>query len=580
MKKNNSKAIYFLFLTGLVLILVNLLFGIPQGEGFNPSDDGVILGQSFRLLAGQIPHLDFISIRPAGSALFHALSFFSPLPLEMSARWITLLQYLIYSFLWAWMLVKSMPQNSDSTFWIISMSVLIFVLNQNYYNLFPWTTIDALFFFSLGFFIFWNWKGVRLSKTESWMRFFLIFFFSGYAALCRQSFALPVLVLAFVVFIESLHLKKIRPLVSSLICGLFPYWLYGYILIKNEAFKLFLDQMTGRTELWQTGIVRFGQEFWESPVLILYILLIVSFLLFRFVNSPVLKTKSFMKSINLGVLLLLGTTLILIILVFLRPENLFSYSFIFFWLLLVLLIVKGFLPKQGMILHRLSLWVLFVAWTSSISLGDNAPVFFMGVLAGALILTIMSWMTAGTWLPLKFAIARRAVLLISAFLILGLGIFGQKSSNYRDLDSGKLHFIMELEYPGMGKIRTNPRTYEYMKEIRRIYTGLDQPEGRFVVLPNASLIYPLLNSHNPMPLDWMQGPEFVGQEEDLLKRLSNINKTEGIYLLFDKYNSKWIADSLMSMEFDLEIYPYYPFLQGASIPLDMKSDWFDVRLWK
>src|SRR6185436_6835443 len=40
--------------------------------GFNPTDDGFILAYSRRLLDGQIPHRDFISIRPVGSALLHA----------------------------------------------------------------------------------------------------------------------------------------------------------------------------------------------------------------------------------------------------------------------------------------------------------------------------------------------------------------------------------------------------------------------------------------------------------------------------------------------------------------------------
>jgi len=580
MKKTNSKAVFFLLLTGLVIILVNFLFEIPQGEGFNPSDDGVILGQSFRLLAGQIPHLDFISIRPVGSALFHTLNFLSPLPLEVSARWITLIQYLIYSFLWAWILVKAMPHNSDRIYWIICISVLIFVLNQNHYNLFPWTTIDALFFFSLGFFFYWNRKGERLDKTESWFRFFLIIFFSAYSALCRQSFALPALVLAVAVFLESLRQKKVWSLITATIVGLFPYWLYSCILIKNGAFKLFVDQMSSRTELWQTGIVKYGQEFWESPFLILYILLIGSVLFFRFVNSPILINKRFIRTINWGVLLLLCITLVLIILVFVSPENLFSYSYIFFWLLLILLIAKAMFPNPRIVFHRLSVWVLFIAWTSSISLGDNAPVFSLGILAGVLLMLILLWIPVNTWLIFKFSYVRRGSLLLSTVLIFGLGIYGQRSNNYRDLDAKRLHFIMEQEYPGMGKIRTNPRTYEYLKEIHRIFIDLDQPVGRFVVLPNASLLYPLLNSHNPMPLDWMQGPEFIGQEKDLLERLTELNKMDGIYLLFDKFNSKWMSDSLIPMEFNSDVYPYYPFLQAASIPMDIESDWFEVRVWK
>ena len=79
--------INYFFLTLLLFagtVILYTLMGIIPSEGFNPSDDGVILAQSYRLLQGQIPHLDFISIRPIGSAVFHSIHFISPLPLEIS----------------------------------------------------------------------------------------------------------------------------------------------------------------------------------------------------------------------------------------------------------------------------------------------------------------------------------------------------------------------------------------------------------------------------------------------------------------------------------------------------------------
>ncbi len=42
--------------------------------GYNPTDDGFVLAQSRRILDGQIPHRDFISVRPVASALLHAPS--------------------------------------------------------------------------------------------------------------------------------------------------------------------------------------------------------------------------------------------------------------------------------------------------------------------------------------------------------------------------------------------------------------------------------------------------------------------------------------------------------------------------
>lgn len=39
--------------------------------GFNATDEGWMLAGSRRLLDGEVPHRDFISLRPAGSSLLH-----------------------------------------------------------------------------------------------------------------------------------------------------------------------------------------------------------------------------------------------------------------------------------------------------------------------------------------------------------------------------------------------------------------------------------------------------------------------------------------------------------------------------
>jgi len=41
--------------------------------GFPATDEGFVLAYSRRILAGQVPHRDFIFIRPAGSPIAHLL---------------------------------------------------------------------------------------------------------------------------------------------------------------------------------------------------------------------------------------------------------------------------------------------------------------------------------------------------------------------------------------------------------------------------------------------------------------------------------------------------------------------------
>jgi len=56
-----------LFLAGVPLIA----HGLYSWMGFNPTDDGFTLAYSRRIFDGQIPHLDFIIIRPFLSPILH-----------------------------------------------------------------------------------------------------------------------------------------------------------------------------------------------------------------------------------------------------------------------------------------------------------------------------------------------------------------------------------------------------------------------------------------------------------------------------------------------------------------------------
>ncbi len=73
---------------------------------------------------------------------------------------------------------------------LVSGSVLVmFILNQNHYNLFPWTTIDGLFWFSLALF---SWYKLKISQASKHLRWQILILFAVTCSLvCRQTFALP-----------------------------------------------------------------------------------------------------------------------------------------------------------------------------------------------------------------------------------------------------------------------------------------------------------------------------------------------------------------------------------------------------
>ncbi|MCD6332104.1 MAG: hypothetical protein J7L89_02415, partial [Bacteroidales bacterium] len=229
MKKIRSKS-NFLVWSGLIvaLVLIYGLLNIPGKEGFNPSDDGVVLAQSYRILQGEIPHAGFISIRPVGSAILHLLNFLSPFPLEWSSRWFVLIEYFLYSLFLTLSLKNISGLRSsfkEHPFLLPFLTLAVFVLNQNHYNLFPWTTIDALLWISIASY------GFTL-KPDHRLRGVLVVLGSVLAACSRQTFLLPGVVLSIIWFAGICKRRAWYQLLPALVIGLIPVGVYLGVLIR------------------------------------------------------------------------------------------------------------------------------------------------------------------------------------------------------------------------------------------------------------------------------------------------------------------------------------------------------------
>src|SRR5438094_941331 len=68
--------------------------------GYSPTDDGFVLAWSRRLLLLEIPHRDFISIRPAGSALLHLPELAFGGYAFWVSRWIVWIEFGVIG--WSW----------------------------------------------------------------------------------------------------------------------------------------------------------------------------------------------------------------------------------------------------------------------------------------------------------------------------------------------------------------------------------------------------------------------------------------------------------------------------------------------
>ncbi|MFA6128033.1 MAG: hypothetical protein WC699_12060 [Bacteroidales bacterium] len=582
MKALKNKPVLLLVLAvSMFIIGLYATLGIPSKEGFNPSDDGVILAQSYRMLQGEVPHRDFISIRPAGSAVMHLIHFFSPIPLEISARWMVLIEYLIYSIMITLLLTGSWFKGFrklNYRFLVAGSVVGIFILNQNHYNFFPWTTIDGLFWFSIALYSWFRVKSGLSGKLFIWQ--VLVWLGVSCAVLCRQTFALPgaILVLRMVVWVigQSGQSRQawVRSLLLAAMIGLVPGWIYASVLTYAGAWPDFFQQMTGRTELWETGVVTFIQAFWHSPAPALFGLAVISGLI------KIWSTESGRDSLRIDVFLMLqkylsfGFKIALVFLIFIKPAWLFQISLFFFWMLIldILLIYfhDGVLPRW----IRPAFWILLVAWTSAISLGDNAPIFALGWLAGTAILIQIKDFSNRIYRKIRPFQTIAGVVLLPLLLLSALIV--QTRVNYRDLPAKELTKAGGDIFPGLRGIRLSPAMSDYLGEIRRLYLEAGAPKGRFAVWPNNALIYPLLGSPNPFILDWMQPAEFVGNEKRVMESIRKVLLGEEVIILVEKVNIKWITTGNIPVDSRSADYGYLRMLDSLAIPLNAVSNSFNV----
>ncbi|MCX7624792.1 MAG: hypothetical protein N2Z21_01045, partial [Candidatus Sumerlaeaceae bacterium] len=177
----------WIFLSFPLLAIVCHLIYSPLG--FNPTDDGLQLAFARRVLHGEIPHRDFISVRPALSyyAWAPAVALFGDRVLLLS-RGIVWLQWAAITAAWTWLFARALPKNHLQSAEITAAGIIAFATSVHHFPIMPWHTTDGLMLASLGLMLTCSSRPVR--RSLGW-------FIIGLAPLCKQSFVplVPLLLL-------------------------------------------------------------------------------------------------------------------------------------------------------------------------------------------------------------------------------------------------------------------------------------------------------------------------------------------------------------------------------------------------
>ncbi len=448
--------------------------------GFTLTDDGFVLAQSRRILAGEIPHLDFISIRPAGSAYLHVVD------LLLGGEHTFLVSRLIYWVevaitCWAWLEI-SLARNNFRLNGLGSLpyAMLAFMLSTHAFPPMAWYTVDGVALASLGFLL----SGRR--DRASWIGYGLI----GAAAVCKQNF-LPLVPLA--VLLQG---DARRP--WAWVAGLFVPALYISAMVILGAAHEMSGQLTAVTGLFESGLKPYTNTLWFPAGVGLGAL----------VTSAVRRDRLGAR-MPASAVPWLALGLSWSILVFsARHVNADEFRFIDHDAFLLFGMVGGFtLASLGggaySAVCRATTFVLALGWCSGISQGYLTPAHVCGPLVTSLTLGLVGlFEQSSRERALRVGIVSAAVAVV---LVAPQWWSARRDHIHEEGTAPTLTHDLGGVLPGGSGIRTDDSTYSMLADLR---LNVDRLKGgRYAILVDGPGWWACAAQRNPLPADWPEAME-------------------------------------------------------------------------
>ena len=528
------------FISGIVFIL--LIPAIAQilysSLGLNPTDDGFILAGSRRILDGQIPHLDFISIRPAGSHILHVPFVFLGGDYTIwISRYFVLLQYA--SIAWAWTIIIS---NSFKNFFNITyklaFALIAFYFSVHAFPIMAWHSVDSLFFASIGIMMC-----HKQSNSIKMIGYFLI----GMTALFRQNFFLliPITLIIF----KDWRVKR--------------YW---YIACLPLAFYIGYMALNGALSdfILQLSTYTFGSSVRRGILAYFFDRGLPWGILMGYFAIQIIYGKfSFWSTSNytiwyrkFGILMLFSIPFISIVLLYFKGWFYATIpSFAIFGGVLGATIGLISIEKEITKLTRCGILILTVAWSVSISIGYNTP----ALATGPLVLFLIACGISASYSQRDIKSTSKSLHLQSSFshlnsqnyitilLVLLLLIttiaFNNARINhiYREATAPQLIYDLGEVLPGAKMIKTNQNTYDFFKDLNVAEDYANRAGKEYVIIPDVPVNWIKSSQSNPLSVDWPQNLE-LGNKNMVDRAKGDLEKNRGrIIIIIQKYEAYSLA---------------------------------------
>ena len=504
--------------------------------GFNPSDQGFVLALSWRVLNGEIPHVDVISPRPLGSAYLHLIDFAVPAPLFLASGFVTDVEIIVATIACAALVTRVSPLRWGPLLTLLVAAAA--VVNLHTFPMMAWHTIDGIALTAVGW-----WLVDAGLRSGSAGRRRTGLFLLGFAVMVKQSFmfAVPVGVLLLLFHPAEDWRGNLRSgrwwrrTVVDLLClGGFPLIYVGLVTAAGGLVPM-IEQVTGGTGAWGNGLY----EFWLAGDLVVgdvrrHILMVAA--------CVVLAAALWLLRRPLGAaavwvrLLPLAGAAVVTVYALAQTHLAFpgSWATKLLWLLIAVIVLDA-------VVHRHLPWrpllIVLLGFMASLSWGYSYP----GLLAGTLVLTTLLLLASAApeidlggrrWIVPRALVG--VVALAGACLML---VTEHDRAPVIDLPRDQLTVSLGSATPAMQGIRTNPSTALYVNQIGECLRQF--PAAEVAVLPDSPFAYPAFELENPFPLDWPLAPELVGDApQRMLDTVDRLNR-DGDYLVLFATQGTW-----------------------------------------
>lgn len=516
-------------------------------DGFNPTDPGFILAGSWRIAHGQVPHLDLISARPLGSAVFHLIDLALPGPLLLASGAFMVLEMAVAAIALTAFVTRRSPLSWGLG--LVGATIAATLVNLHTFPATAWHTVDGVLFTALG----WHTLDVGL-RAGGRRRRLAGLALVGCATLVKQSFA-PAALVALVIswsWSPGGYGRPRRPSprraaadLAALLATPIAYTLW---VAAAGGLGEMLRQVLGGQGVWGRRLLvdvwtRLGGQPGAAWPLAAYAALLAALAALawhgRRAGGLGRAPSGGLARLALGLRLVAALAVLAQVALGRLTLN-GEWGSVLAWMLAGAIALAAVERRRP---HRRALAVLALGWMVSLSWGYDTPDLVGGSLALTTLVVLLPagirWPAPGAR-PLARALAGLAAGALAVAAASALFASARAAHTYRELPPARLSKDAGAIEPSMRGIRVGARTYAYLSQVRSCLAS--HPARQVAVLPDNAGLYPVFGLSDPFPIDWMTRMELVGDARARVLSAAAALDRRGHYLvLFETVDARQLA---------------------------------------